>query len=199
MDTPLQTLRKQLKQQRAALSKTRQQQMSSLAILRLQRSALFRSSKNIAIYLPVRGEIDPSQLPEFGRAGQQFYLPALSLYKQHGLVFVRWNKRTRFRLNQYQIYEPVIKDSWLKSARKLDLVVMPLLAFDLAGNRLGMGGGYYDRSFAFKMRDGQKRKPTLLGIAYQFQQVTSLPAKPWDVPLDAIVTDTQLTKFSRNR
>ncbi len=195
MNTPLQTLRKQLKQQRLALSKNQQQHMSSLAIQRLQRSVPFRSAKNIAIYLPVRGEIDPSQLPKFGRAGQQFYLPVLSLYKQHGLVFVRWNKRTRFRLNQYQIPEPIIRYSQLKSARKLDLVVMPLLAFDPAGSRLGMGGGYYDRSFAFKMRSEQIRKPTLLGIAYQFQQVESLPRQPWDVPLDAIATDTQLTKF----
>lgn len=195
MNTPLQILRKQLRQQRLALSKSQQQHMSSLAIQRLQRSALFRSARNIAIYLPVRGEIDPSQLPDFGRAGQQFYLPVLSLYKQHGLVFVRWNKRTRFRLNQYQIPEPIIRYSQLKSARKLDLVVMPLLAFDRTGSRLGMGGGYYDRSFAFKMRTGQTRKPTLLGIAYQFQQVESLPGQPWDVPLDAIVTETQLIKF----
>lgn len=196
MTTSLQALRKQLKQQRAALSSNQQKHLSSLAIQRLQRSTLFRSAKNIAIYLPVRGEIDPSQLPEFGRAGQQFYLPVLSLYKQHGLVFVRWNKRTRFHMNQYRIPEPIIKYSQLKSARKLDLVVMPLLACDLLGNRLGMGGGYYDRSFAFKMRSERKRKPILLGIAYQFQQVESLPRQPWDVPLDAIVTDTQLTKFS---
>ena len=196
MTTALQSLRKQLRQQRLAMTKNQQRHMSSLAIQRLQRSTLFRSAKNIAIYLPVRGEIDPSRLPGFGRADQQFYLPVLSLYKQHGLVFVRWNKRTRFRMNQYRIPEPIIKYNQLKSARKLDLVVMPLLAFDPTGSRLGMGGGYYDRSFAFKMRSERKRKPTLLGMAYQFQQVESLPRQAWDVPLDAIVTDTQLTKFS---
>ncbi len=195
MTTSLQTLRKQLKQKRSALSKSQQQHLSSLAMQRLQRSRLFRSAKNIAIYLPVRGEIDPSRLPEFARADQQFYLPVLSLYKQHGLVFVRWNENTRFRMNQYKIPEPIIKYSQLKSAQKLDLVVMPLLAFDQTGSRLGMGGGYYDRSFAFKMRSGRIRKPILLGIAYQFQKVEKLPKQAWDVPLDAIVTDAQLRKF----
>ncbi len=195
MTTSLQTLRKQLKQKRSALSKSQQQHLSSLAVQRLQRSRLFRSAKNIAIYLPVRGEIDSSRLPEFGRADQQFYLPVLSLYKQHGLVFVRWNKNTRFRMNQYKIPEPIIKYSQLKSAQKLDLVVMPLLAFDQTGSRLGMGGGYYDRSFAFKMRSERIRKPVLLGIAYQFQQMEELPRQAWDVPLDAIVTNTQLREF----
>lgn len=196
MTIDLQTLRKNLKRKRSSLSKYQQRHMSSLATQRLQRLPLFRSARNIAIYLPVRGEIDPSQLPTFGRANQQFYLPVLSLYKQHGLVFVRWNKRTRFRLNQYRIPEPIIKYSQLKPARKLDLVIMPLLAFDTAGSRLGMGGGYYDRSFAFKMRAGPRRKPALVGIAYQFQQSEPLPRQPWDVPLDAIVTDAQFTTFT---
>nr|CAA6809320.1 MAG: 5-formyltetrahydrofolate cyclo-ligase (EC [uncultured Thiotrichaceae bacterium] len=196
MKIPLQAFRKSLKKQRSSLSRHQQLHLSSLATKRLQRLSVFRSAKNIAIYLPVRGEIDPSQLPAFGRANQRFYLPVLSLYKKHGLVFVRWNKQTRFRLNQYQIPEPVIKYSQLTSARKLDLVIMPLLAFDTTGSRLGMGGGYYDRSFAFKMRSGSKRKPTLLGIAYQFQQAESLPRQSWDVPLDAIVTNTQFTAFA---
>lgn len=196
MSNVLQVLRKQLKRQRAALSVGEQKQHSALAIKRLQHSNVFRSAKNIAIYLPVRGEMDPTRLTHSGRRSQNFYLPVLSLYKPHGLVFVRWDKTTRFRQNRFRIPEPLIKRNQLKSPRQMDLVVMPLLAFDEQGSRLGMGGGYYDRSFAFKKTAGRQKKPLLLGFAYQFQQVSRLPRQAWDVPLDAIVTDTQLTKLN---
>lgn len=84
----------------------------------------------------------------------------------------------------------------MKSARSLDLVVMPLLAFDTAGSRLGMGGGFYDRSFAFKRRSGKRsNKPHLTGIAYQFQQAEALNRQTWDVPLDAISTEKGITHF----
>jgi 5-formyltetrahydrofolate cyclo-ligase len=196
MTTSLSLLRKQLKKQRAALPPPEQKRRSAQAIRLLQHSGLFRSARNIAIYLPVRGEIDPSRLPAFGRAGQKFYLPALSLYKPHGLTFVQWDKNTRFRYNRFRIPEPLIKRNQFKSARRMDLVVMPLLAFDRHGSRLGMGGGFYDRSFAFKKGPGRRKKPVLIGIAYQFQQVDELPRQPWDVPLDAVVTDTHLKKLN---
>ncbi|MEZ5537317.1 MAG: 5-formyltetrahydrofolate cyclo-ligase [Thiolinea sp.] len=196
MKTSLRELRTRLKRQRSGLTPAEQKHLSAQAIQHLQRSKLFRSARNIAIYLPVRGEIDPSELPRYGRSGQKFYLPVLSLYKPHGLTFIRWDKDTRFRNNRFRIPEPLVKHKKLKSSRQMDLVVMPLLAFDLNGSRLGMGGGFYDRSFAFKNSTGRRAKPVLLGIAYQFQQVETLPRQPWDVSLDAVVTNLQLQKFN---
>jgi len=76
-------------------------------------------------------------------------------------------------------------------------VLTPLVAFDSFGNRLGMGGGFYDRSFVFR-RDPVRRhhRPYLLGLGYEFQKVAALPRQPWDVPLDAAVTETALWVFS---
>ena len=196
MQQTVATLRKQLKKQRANLTKQQQAQRSSRAVQYIQRSAAFRSARHIAIYLPVRGETDPVTLRRFANPRQKLYLPVLSPYKPHGLVFVRWDKRTKFRNNRFNIPEPLIRRNQMKSARSLDLVVMPLLAFDIKGNRLGMGGGFYDRSFAFKRRKGHyTKRPYLSGIAYQFQQVKHLTRQVWDIPLDAISTETGMTHF----
>jgi 5-formyltetrahydrofolate cyclo-ligase len=71
---------------------------------------------------------------------------------------------------------------------------MPLVGFDKAGNRLGMGGGFYDRSFAFK----QKRhscQPKLIGLAHSIQQVDNLSVQGWDIPVDNIVTELGVSRF----
>ena len=196
MQQTVATLRKQLKKQRANLTQQQQAQRSSRAVQYIQRSAAFRSARHIAIYLPVRGETDPVTLRSFANPRQKFYLPVLSPYKPHGLVFVRWDKRTKFRNNRFNIPEPLIRRNQMKSAHSLDLVVMPLLAFDMTGSRLGMGGGFYDRSFAFKRRGGSyARRPHLTGIAYQFQQAEKLERQSWDVPLDAISTENGIAHF----
>lgn len=197
MAQSVQLLRKRLKKQRAALSKRQQHTLSTQAVDLLQRSKAFRTARNIAIYLPVRGETDPVGLKRFANPRQQFYLPVLSPYKPHGLVFVRWDKHTRFKNNRFNIPEPLIQHSKMKSARQLDLVVMPLLGFDHSGSRLGMGGGFYDRSFAFKKRLRHSARPCLTGIAYEFQRVEQLVRQDWDIPLDAICTEANITDFRR--
>jgi len=70
---------------------------------------------------------------------------------------------------------------------QLDVVLVPLVAFDLTCNRIGMGGGFYDRSFEF--RKNTPAPPTLVGVAHAFQQVKDVLAQPWDVPLDFVATD----------
>ena len=97
--------------------------------------------------------------------------------------------------NRYGIPEPAHPNKARNfPLRSLDLVLMPLVGFDTQGNRLGMGGGYYDRSFAFLHRHSHWRKPHLMGTAYEFQRLSKLDAQPWDVPLDAIVTEANLYK-----
>lgn len=196
MNLPLTELRKHRKKQRAQLPIKQQQRDSKRAVRQLQRTRQFRSARHIALYLPVRGEISPVSLRNFARPNQTFYLPVLSLCKSQGLVFVRWDKNTRFRTNRFGIPEPLVRHNRLKSPRSLDLVVTPLLAFDQAGNRLGMGGGFYDRSFAFKRHNKHHPRPQLAGFAYQFQQAEKLPAQPWDVPLDLMATELRVTEFT---
>jgi 5-formyltetrahydrofolate cyclo-ligase len=82
-------------------------------------------------------------------------------------------------------------------ARALDLVFMPLVGFDRAGHRIGMGRGFYDRHFAHRARPRQWRRPLLVGIAYDVQCVAALAAATHDVPLDAIVTESTMLRFNR--
>lgn len=187
-------LRKHIKWQRAHLSKIEQQQLSKLAIQQLIRHRLFRSARNIALYLPVRGEADPCSLLQAAKAGQRFFLPVLSLSHNSHLIFVEWNQETRFRNNRFNIPEPLLAKRRILSPRQLDLVIMPLVAFDPKGSRLGMGGGFYDRSFAAKHYLKQT-KPYLVGFAYPFQQVPQLERQAWDVGLDASCTADSFTLY----
>ena len=97
-----------------------------------------------------------------------------------------------FIRNRYGIPEPDRPIRQRIRAASLDLIVAPLVAFDIYGNRLGMGGGFYDRTLAFLKRRGSWRKPVVVGVAYEFQKVQRLTAQPWDVPMHAIATDRAL-------
>lgn len=188
-------LRKQIKRQRARLSPITQQQLSIQAIHRLSRQRIFKAALNIALYIPIRGEADPRSLLKFANPRQRFFLPVLSVSNHSRLIFVEWNKHTRFQPNRFNIPEPLLAKRTILNPMQLDLVLSPLVAFDKQGSRLGMGGGFYDRSFAAK-RYVTHRKPWLVGFAYPFQQVEQLERQPWDVALDASCTADGLVFYS---
>ena len=184
-------LRKPLLRQRSSLSIPEQQEKSAQIIEHIKKSDIFAQSNKIAFYHAVRGEADPSGLQQsLEYNDKQFYLPTLSSNKNQGLVFAPIDQHTHYKKNAFAIPEPVVDHDALLNAEALDLVIMPLLGFDLAGNRLGMGGGYYDRCFAFK--HSKSVKPVLLGFAYDFQQLNEINAEPWDIGLDMIATESGL-------
>ena len=195
-NTPEQSLRQQLRQQRNKLDPQAKQTLSRQITRHVRQSRLFRNARHIALYLPVRGEADPRLLRTFGLPHQTFYLPVLSPFGDKRLWFVRWDKHTRFRNNPFRIPEPYPPHKGKRPARWLDMVITPLVAFDKHGSRLGMGGGYYDRTFAFKRWCTAPKRPLLCGFAYGFQQTTALSRQPWDIPLDAIATEASFFSFS---
>ena len=93
--------------------------------------------------------------------------------------------------NRFGIPEPVGNNKAIKT-KQLDLVFMPLVAFDRRGSRLGMGGGFYDRTFEFTKQSISQHSPLLVGLAHQCQQAMHLPSQSWDIPLNMIVTDKQI-------
>ena len=97
------------------------------------------------------------------------------------------------KANRFGIAEPDLPASQLLPATRLDIIVVPLVAFDGHGNRLGMGGGFYDRSLA----DSSGHSPLLIGYAHDLQQVNQLPARPWDKKLHAVVTESGCQWFSK--
>lgn len=153
-------------------------------------SRLFRVSRRIALYWANDGEIDPTVI--FERAlvlGKQVYLPVLSRVAHDRLWFAPASLDTQLRANRFGIPEPCVPAHALIRAQAIDVLFVPLVAFDAAGNRLGMGGGYYDRSLAFLALRQRWRKPHVVGLAYDFQRIPSMPANTWDVPLAAVATD----------
>ncbi|MGB3916949.1 5-formyltetrahydrofolate cyclo-ligase [Thiothrix litoralis] len=182
-------LRRTLQQQRAALPPSEQVRLSRQAVRHLKTQRCFRNARHIALYLPVRGEADPRKLRYQALPRQQFYLPVLSPFRDSRLWFVRWDAKTRFRLNRFRIPEPYPVYRHSRPARWLDMVVTPLVAFDANGTRMGMGGGFYDRTFAFKRTQRQPQRPRLCGFAYHFQKAEHLCRQRWDIPLDAATSD----------
>ena len=188
-------IRSAMRQARRALAPLAQRR-AALGLARvLGRQLFFRRARHIALYLANDGEIDPAPLLErAARAGKRIYLPVLHPLGHNRLRFQRYRPGDRLIPNRYGIPEPPPRGGGQVPPGRLDLVCLPLVAFDPRGNRLGMGGGFYDRTFARVLR-ARALRPRLVGLAHGFQQVDSLPAEPWDIPLDAIATDATLLSF----
>jgi 5-formyltetrahydrofolate cyclo-ligase len=184
------TLRRELRHRRAALDEAQRRHAAARIADTILRTPRFLHARHVAVYLPVRGEADPLGLvAQARRLGKRVYLPVLAPLVQHGLWFLPWDQDTPLHRNRFGIPEPVLNGHTPRPPSRLDLVITPLVAFDANGHRLGMGKGYYDRTFAFLRRRGQWRKPYLLGCAYGFQEVSGLTAQPWDIPLHGVVTE----------
>jgi 5-formyltetrahydrofolate cyclo-ligase len=183
-------LRRKLRQARRQLTPAQQRLAARRLYRQLAQHPLFRRARHIALYLPNDGEIDPRPLLHAAqRRGKATYLPILNPWPRTRMVFQRIEPGERLRRNRFGIPEPVIRTARQRRVWALDLLLMPLVGFDGNGGRLGMGGGFYDRSLAYRAMRKKSHKPTLLGLAHECQRVDQLPLESWDVALQATVTD----------
>lgn len=190
-------IRNQIRQQRSELTRAQQLNASVLLTTQLATSSLFKNSQRIAFYLPNDSEMDVTPLISLAWTyRKQCYLPVLGLRNSRKLWFTPYRPDTLLINNRFGIPEPQHKNSArLFKAQSLDLILMPLVAFDNKGHRLGMGGGFYDRTLQFLLQRQQWSKPRLIGTAYAFQEVPQLDNEPWDVPLHGIATENGLQRF----
>ena len=183
-------LRRLLRHNRRALSPAEQRQAAKGLYRQLAQNPLFRRARHVSLYLPMDGEIDPRLLLRAAqKRGKTTYLPVLSAWPRTKMVFQRVHPGEKFKPNRFRIPEPRINARRQRKIWTLDLVLMPLVGFDPEGGRLGMGGGFYDRSLAYLARRKTWRKPILLGLAHECQKVAKLAVASWDVPLAGTVTD----------
>ncbi|MBK3874029.1 5-formyltetrahydrofolate cyclo-ligase [Stutzerimonas frequens] len=183
-------LRRKLRHARRQLTPAQQRLAARRLYRQLTHHPQFRRARHIALYLPNDGEIDPRLLLQAAqRRGKATYLPVLNPWPRTRMVFQRVKPGERLRRNRFGIFEPVIRSSRQRRVWALDLLLMPLVGFDGNGGRLGMGGGFYDRSLAYRAMRKKSHKPTLLGLAHECQRVDRLPLESWDVALQATVTD----------
>jgi 5-formyltetrahydrofolate cyclo-ligase len=183
-------LRRLLRKARRSLNRSEQRQAAQGLYRQLAQDPLFRRARHVSLYLPMDGEIDPRLLlREAQRRGKKTYLPVLSAWPRTKMVFQRVKPGERFRPNRFRIPEPRIDARKQRKIWALDLILMPLVGFDDQGGRLGMGGGFYDRSLAYQARRKAWQKPVLLGLAHECQKVGKLAVASWDVPLQGTVSD----------
>jgi 5-formyltetrahydrofolate cyclo-ligase len=157
----------------------------------LQALPEFLTDSDIAGYWAIRGELPLNlAVASLRRNGQNYFLPVLGDARR--LHFAEYVEGTGLHSNRYGIPEPDAEAGALRDARDLDVILLPLLAFDRRGHRLGTGGGWYDRSLAFLHGATRPSRPLLIGIGYAFQEMEAVPVEPWDIELDYVATDIEL-------
>ncbi|MGB5397331.1 MAG: 5-formyltetrahydrofolate cyclo-ligase [Gammaproteobacteria bacterium] len=185
----LSLLRQQMRHARRTLDRATQKHHAQALAKMVCRSRPFINSKTIACYLANDGEIDPRFILE--RAWlmhKQVYLPVLSPLG-HRLYFAPHSPGGPMSANRFGIMEPDCHPREWRNARQLDVIFLPLVAFDTAGNRAGMGGGFYDRSLAYRQHRQLWQRPALYGLAHELQKTDQLSVRSWDIPLDGIATE----------
>lgn len=181
-------LRRELRTLRKSLTPAQQRQASLGLIRQLTSLPNYRSVRHIALYWANDGEIDVTPLMIRLLADRKkVYLPVLHPF-QPRLRFRLWRPRMAMKPNRFGIPEP--RGGPALSPWCLDWVLLPLVGFDDMGGRLGMGGGFYDRTFAHEGR--WPRQPARIGVAHECQRVGQVPLEPWDIPLAAVATDQSI-------
>ncbi|WP_426690230.1 5-formyltetrahydrofolate cyclo-ligase [Rhodanobacter ginsengiterrae] len=183
-------LRKQLAERRRALAPAERIAAAQGLRRSLEQLPEYFTDARVAGYWASHGELPLNlAIPPLATRGQQFLLPVIGADRQ--LRFAPWHVGDEVQPNRYGIPEPINPGELLEPFQ-IDLVLVPLLGFDRRGNRLGHGGGYYDRSFAFLNEQVRPTEPLLVGIAYAFQELPEVEEEDWDVPLDFIATEREL-------
>jgi 5-formyltetrahydrofolate cyclo-ligase len=183
--------RRRLRALRLGLPRTQRRSSERAIAAKLRGLGLLRRGSRVAVYLPVRGEVDLSPLFEHARrSGATLYVPRITSRRRRDMEFVPLVKRDLLRANRYGILEPASTRGRRLRTGEFDVMLVPVVGFDRRGNRLGMGAGFYDRALRHRLKStGGWRRPKLIGVAFAFQELPRVDPSPWDVPLDLVVTE----------
>lgn len=180
-----QHIRQQIRDRRRALSPEQQRLFAQQAAERMMAWPPVVLAHNVALFLSFDGELDTQPLiDQLWRAGKRVYLPVLHPFSPGNLLFLHYHPQSQLIVNRLKIREPKLDVRDVLPLAELDVLVTPLVAFDVSGQRLGMGGGFYDRT----LQNWQQYRLQPVGYAHDCQQVDSLPSEEWDIPLPAVIT-----------
>jgi 5-formyltetrahydrofolate cyclo-ligase len=188
-------LRKKIRSERLAIAVAEREAAAAAAAALFVAHPLFQDHQHFAGYIAHGGEFDVMPLMQhIWQAGKICYLPVLSVETPGLLQFVKYQEDTVLQTNRYHILEPDFSLAHEIPVANLDVVLLPLTAFNREGFRLGSGGGYYDKTFAF-LRENNAPQPLLIGVGFALQEVTELPHDEWDVKLAGVLTEKELVVF----
>ena len=183
-----QQIRQQIRQRRRALTPEQQTQFALLAADRMMAYPPVLLAQTVAVFLSFDGELDTRPLiDQLWRAGKRVYLPVLHPFSPGNLLFLHYHPSSDLVVNRLNIREPKLDVRDVLPLSQLDVLVTPLVAFDAAGQRLGMGGGFYDRT----LQNWRQHRLQPVGYAHDCQQVDALPTEQWDIPLPAVITPSK--------
>lgn len=185
-------LRKHYQSLRASLAARDKDKAAQEAGARIKQQAAFMHANTLAAYLAYGAELNVAPILEAAwMAKKSCYLPVLEKENSKELLFVAYNYGDPLHKNRFGIYEPKNITDRIAPA-ELDLVILPLLAFDRKGNRLGTGGGFYDYTFSFLQNAVvANQHPILVGAGFAIQEANDLPHDPWDIRLNFVVTEQE--------
>lgn len=187
-----QDIRTHVRHLRRALTPDQQQLAAVQVVERALNFAPLQQAKKIALFLAFDGELNTRPLiARLWQHKQQVYLPVLHPFSAGQLLFIRYDPGTPLAPNRLRIPEPPLDIRNLATLDELDVLMVPLVAFDRQGQRLGMGGGFYDRT----LQSWRQHGFLPVGLAHDCQQVDTLPAAEWDVPLPAIITPSKIWQW----
>jgi 5-formyltetrahydrofolate cyclo-ligase len=187
---PRRKLRRELRGRRNAIPPAQRSHHANALARRLGRHPAFVRARRVGAYWSNDGEIDPAPLLSAARARhKRIFLPVLRAHPYQKLWFVEMRQGSRLTRNRFGIPEPELCKRRIYLPWSLDLLLVPLVGFDSDCNRLGMGGGFYDRSLAYLRIRRHWRRPRLIGLAHECQRVEAIDTGPWDVPLDGVATE----------
>lgn len=188
-----QHIRQLVRERRQQLTAAQQQQAAEALVKQVLKSSEIENSQHIALYLANDGELDTYPLIQaLWQLNKTVYLPVLHPFVSGYLLFVQYDSSTLLYPNKFAIPEPLAECNRLMPVTQLDIIFTPLVAFDQNGNRLGMGGGFYDRTLS---QLPAASRCQVIGLAHACQQVDAVPTEAWDVPLQQIITPEQSLHF----
>lgn len=187
-------LRQQYKSKRSAISAAQRMQTAEAIAQQLIKVPEWIAADYIAGYWASHGEVPLHIVQMRVQSPKVWCLPMLQADKT--LKFAPWRSGDPLVSNQYGIPEPDISSSSALDATQISIILLPLLAYSRTGTRLGMGGGYYDRSLEFRAAKAvQASPPLLIGVAYSSQEADLLPTQEWDVKLDMLINEREVLRF----
>jgi 5-formyltetrahydrofolate cyclo-ligase len=192
-------LRQEIRYQRSLLSADQQAEQSLLLSKRLIKEQVVKGVKHIAIYLANDGELNTQPFIDWcWQNNITVYLPVIHPFSKNNLLFLKYAETSILVKNKYGILEPKLNVQDIITVAQLDIIFTPLVAFDTYGNRLGMGGGFYDRTLSAwyaQYQQNKQAKPLPIGLAHDCQKVNTIPFESWDIPLPKIITPTTSYNF----
>ncbi len=187
-----QNIRQIIRQRRRALTLQQQILYGEQAADRMMAWPPVVMAKTVALFLSFDGELDTQPLIEqLWRAGKRVYLPVLHPFSPGNLLFLHYHPHSELVVNRLKIHEPKLDVRDVLPLANLDVLITPLVAFDEQGQRLGMGGGFYDRT----LQNWQQHGIQPVGYAHDCQQVDTLPVEQWDIPLPAVITPSKVWQW----